>query len=470
MKKMTIEEVYLAAVRSDLKVFVQQAFTTVYPGKALMENWHIDAIIHCLEQAIRGESPRLIINMPPRHLKSFLVSVALPAFIIGNDPSAKIICACYGDELTRTLARDFRRIIESDWYQSVFTEVNVTKFTETEVVTDQGGYRYATSVGGSLTGKGGDFIIIDDPTKPEDALSDKIREKTNEWYKSTLLTRLDDKKHSVLVLVMQRLHVNDLTGYVEEKGGYQKLSLPAIASRNDEIAISDSEFYHRKDGEPLHAEREDLETLERMRDELGSHHFQAQYQQSPETPEGAMFKRKWFKIIERCPQFYEGEFVVSVDAASSTSESANYSAITVLYADQTGYYVIETERGRWDYEGLLDKAKSYVRKYGQQVKFVIEAASNGTALISSLSRSGVICNYYKPRVDKTTRASYVLPAIHKGHVSVLRTDENEAAFEVFMNEVCTFPNGRNDDQVDSLVMALDMGERMFGLSRSSTLI
>ena len=173
--------------------------------------------------------PRLIINLPPRQLKSFIVSVALPAFILGMDPSAKIICISYSDDLAKALARDFKRIIESAWYRTVFPDVRPTKMTESEFVTDQGGTRYATSVGGTLTGRGGDFIIIDDPIKPEEALSDKARQSTNEWYKSTLLSRLDDKAKSVLILVMQRLHVNDLTGFVEASGGFHKLALPAIA-------------------------------------------------------------------------------------------------------------------------------------------------------------------------------------------------------------------------------------------------
>ncbi len=470
MKKITTEEIYLAAVRSDLKVFVQHAFATIYPGKQFMDNWHVDAIIYQLELAIEGKQPRLIINLPPRHLKSFLVSVALPAFILGMDPSAKIICVSYSDELTKTLARDFRRILESDWYQGLFPNVQVTKLTETDVVTDQGGFRYATSVGGSLTGKGADFLIIDDPMKPEDALSDKTREKTNEWFKSTLFSRLEDKKHSVLILVMQRLHVNDLTGFVQSNGNYHKLSLPAISTRHEEVPLNNEDVYYREEGEPLHEERESLATLEETKSQVSPQHFQSQYQQSPETPEGAMFKRRWFNIIDSYPSFDGGEFVVSIDAASSTSESANYSAITVMYAASTGYYVIETERGRWDYEGLLGKAKSYVRKYGARVQFIVEAASNGTALISSLRIHGAICTSYFPKEDKTTRASYVMPAIHGGHVSILRTEDNKTAFKAYMDEVCTFPNSRNDDQVDSLVMSIMMAERMFGLSQRGSLI
>jgi hypothetical protein len=263
------EEAYLAATRCDLRVFLHQAFNVVYPGKAFIDNWHVDAIIHCLERSIEGKTPRLIINLPPRQLKSFITSVVLPAFILGLDATAKIICISYSDELAKTLSRDFKRLVESAWYKTVFPHVRPTKLTEAEFATDQGGSRYSTSVGGTLTGRGGDFIIIDDPIKPEEALSERARNATNDWYRSTLLSRLDDKQRSALIIVMQRLHVNDLTGFVEASGGFHKLSLPAISTQDEEVPVSAHEVYLREEGEPLHKERENLQTLERIRDQIG---------------------------------------------------------------------------------------------------------------------------------------------------------------------------------------------------------
>ena len=264
----------------------------------------------------------MIINLPPRQLKSFIVSSVLPAFILGLDPTAKTICVSYSDELAKALSRDFKRIVESDWYRRVFPEVRPTKMTENEFVTDAGGSRYATSVGGTLTGRGGDFIIIDDPIKPEDAFSDKARASTNEWYRSTLLSRLDDKAKSVLILVMQRLHVNDLTGFVEASGGFHKLSLPAIALRDEHIPLSDHEAYDRLADEVLHEEREDRATLEAIRDQIGSYNFAAQYQQRPETPEGSLIKRKYIQVIGPSHPIRPGGWHwVSIDSALSTSRN-----------------------------------------------------------------------------------------------------------------------------------------------------
>ncbi len=458
--KYSKEEAFLAAIGSDLRVFLRQAFAEIYPGKPFMDNWHIDAIIHCLECSIQGQMPRLIINLPPRHLKSFLVSVVLPAFILGLDPTAKIICISYSDELAKALSRDFKRIVESEWYRKVFANVRPTKMTENEFVTDAGGTRYATSVGGTLTGRGGDFIIIDDPIKPEDALSDKVRQSTNEWYKNTLLSRLDDKEKSVLILVMQRLHVNDLTGFVEAGGGFHKLSLPAIAVRDEDIPLRDGTTYFRREDEPLHEEREAADTLKAIRDQIGSYVFASQYQQSPESPEGGMFKRKWFKIITEPPKFgRDGYWFVSIDTALSTSETADYSAISLVYGNHDGYYVLFAERGRWDYETIKAKASLYVRRLGRDVHFFVEAAGCGISLIHALRKAGLKCFWYFPKDGKSVRAAYALPIIHSGRVHILNREGHNDWVEPYINEFVTFPHGRFDDQVDSLVQLLPWAEK-----------
>lgn len=456
---MSSKEIYLAAVRANLKVFLTQCFTTIYPGKAFLGNWHIDAILYCLEQSIEGKKSRLIINLPPRHLKSFIISVVLPAFILGMDESARIICISYSDELSRALSRDFRRIVESELYRMVFPNVRPTKLTENEFVTDAGGGRYATSVGGTLTGRGGDFILVDDPIKPEDAYSDKARQSVNEWFRSTLLSRLDDKQKSVLIIVMQRLHVNDLTGFVEAGGGFYKLALPALSTCDERIPVSDDEVYLRPAGEALHDERESLEMLEAIRDQIGSYNFASQYQQHPESPEGGMFKREWFQIITKPPIFWRnGHWFVSIDTALSTSETADYSAISLIYADKTGYYILFAERGRWDYEMLRAKVWAYLEKIGREVYFVIEAAGVGISLISTLRKAGLRCFHYTPKDGKQVRAAYALPIIHSRRVHILNKEGENDWVEPYINEFVIFPHGRFDDQVDSLVQLLPWAE------------
>lgn len=453
------QEIYFAAVKADFGVFLQQAFATIYPGKEFQGSWHIDALAYCLDRSIAGTLPRLIINMPPRHLKSFIVSVAFPAYLLGRDPTAKVICISYSDDLARMLSRDFKRIMESEWYPKLFPNVRLAKVTESEIATDQGGSRYATSVGGTLTGRGGDFIIIDDPIKPEDTLSDKARQGTNEWYKSTLLSRLDDKKNSVLILVMQRLHVNDLTGFVEASGGFHKLSFPAFAIRDESIPTSETETYFRKAGEPLHEEREGADVLEKIRDEIGPFNFASQYQQQPETPEGSLIKRKYINVINQLPSTRpDGIYWVSIDSALSTSDTADYSALSFGYSSADGHFVLLAERGRWDYETLLAKAMGYVKRHGRQIFFIVENAGSGISLIQSLRKAQLNVFWSNPKHDKVARAALALPVFLAGRVYLVNKEGGNDWVEPYINELVSFPHGRFDDQVDSLVQALRWAE------------
>jgi hypothetical protein len=170
----TDQDLLRAVLRTDLYAFTQKAFETVVPGVTFSRNWSTQAVTHALERVVRGETTRLIINIPPRHLKSICASVALPAFLLGHDPTKKIISVSYSDDLAVKFSNNCRAIMQSEWYKRTFpqTQIDRTKNTETEFRTTKRGYRLATSVGGTLTGRGGDVIIIDDPIKPQDAQSE----------------------------------------------------------------------------------------------------------------------------------------------------------------------------------------------------------------------------------------------------------------------------------------------------------
>lgn len=465
MKLTKQEMLYLAAVKSDLKTFLRHAFRMTYPNTAFMENWHIESIVYELNLAIKGEQPRLIINLPPRYLKSFIVSVVLPAFILGNDPTAKIICISYSDLLAKTLAAEFKRIVDAEWYRQLFPEVKAVKSTENDFKTDLGGRRYATSVGGSLTGIGGDLIIIDDPIKPDDAYSDLLRKKNNDWYLSTVLSRLDDKQKGILILVMQRLHVDDLTGFIEDKQGYRKISYPAIATQDEDIHLSATETHHRKAGEALHEARESLELLHKIHQDMGLN-FIAQYQQTPEAPEGKIFKQKYIQLLDSNLKIRAtGRRWVSIDAAASTAETADYSAITHGYSNSDGHYVLSSERGHFDYETLKEKAMAYLEKY-EDVTFIVEMASAGISLREWFLKAGVKHIIHHAKYSKETRAHLVVPMFEQKRVFFLNMHGINAWVKPFLNELLSFPYGKNDDQVDSLVQALRWAERTFPSSLS----
>ena len=238
------ERVLRNALKNEFYAFVEKTFQTVCPGQTFWPNWHLEAICHALERVAAGETKRLIILMPPRSLKSICASVALPAWLLGGDPTRRIICVSYSADLAAKHARDCRAVMTAPWYQGVFpsTRLDPTKSAETEFMTTQRGFRLATSTGGTLTGRGGNIMIIDDPMKPADAHSDARRLDLQQWYTNTLLSRLDDKNTGAIVLVMQRLHIDDLAGYLMDQEGWEVLSLPAIADREQGVPTGPARF------------------------------------------------------------------------------------------------------------------------------------------------------------------------------------------------------------------------------------
>src|SRR5271166_288377 len=235
-----------ALLRTNFGAFVHKVFMTLAPGQEFVPAWYLSAIAYLLERVLRGETKRLIINLPPRSLKSITVSVAFPAFLLGHDPTRRIICVSYSADLAKKHSNDFRALIEAPWYRDLFPGTRIgRKDSETEIELTARGFRLATSVGGTLTGRGAEIIIIDDPLKPDDAYSEAKRNAANEWFKNTLLSRLDDKRTRAIVIVMQRVHIDDLTGFVQSlSDDWEVLSLPAIAPIDEDIPISADKIYH----------------------------------------------------------------------------------------------------------------------------------------------------------------------------------------------------------------------------------
>lgn len=263
-------DIFNALIRNKFPFFIQKCCDHLNSGSLYMPNYHIGAIAYSLERCRLLEDKRLIITLPPRSLKSICASIAFPAFILGHDPTQRILCVSYSSELALKHARYFRMVVNSPWYREVFPGMRTAKDTGTEFETTRGGGRLAVSVGGSITGRGGNYIIIDDPSKAEEALSRATRDKVNEYPGHTLYSRLDSKVDGVIVLVMQRLHEEDLAGYLLKQGGWTHLNLPAIATRDERIDLGDGAFHDRKLGDVLHPDREPRQALDEVKNMLGS--------------------------------------------------------------------------------------------------------------------------------------------------------------------------------------------------------
>ena len=322
-----------AMARNDFTTFATKCFETLNPGKTLKSNWHIEAQAFALEQVWHGNTKRLIINLPPRSLKSTLVSIAFPAFLLGHDPTLRIIVISYSASLAAALSNEFRAIVSADWYRKLFpkTKISRTKNNEHEVATTARGFRLATSIDGTLTGRGGDIIILDDPLKTTDAEFESSREQVNDFFHNTVLSRLDDKVKGAIILAMQRIHDEDLTGTLLHKssGEWKVLKFPAIAEEEERIQIGADRFHERRAGDALDAEREPLRVLESLRAGMGPRLFAAQYQQDPIPSGGNVIKPEWIQLYDQLPE-RESPFDVwqSWDTSSGIGGENGYSVCT----------------------------------------------------------------------------------------------------------------------------------------------
>jgi predicted phage terminase large subunit-like protein len=459
-------------LRTDLPAFVRKVFGTVSPGSRYAANWHIEAICHELEKVRRGENRRLIITMPPRHLKSICASVAFSAWMLGHDPACQIICVSYAQELSSKHGNDCRAIMSSEWYQRLFprTKIDDGKNTETEFMTTERGSRLSTSVNGVLTGRGGNVIIIDDPMKPADAMSESARANVLEWYGSTLISRLNDKENDAIIVVMQRLHEDDLVGHLLRAEGWTHLNLPAIAELEQHIEIRPGQVYHRKPGDVLHPERESKVTLDNLKRTMGSAAFAAQYQQSPVPPGGGMIEWNWFGWYD--PDQWHGpkyeadiragkhwnkfdRIVSSWDTAMKATDRSDYSVGAVWGVWCETYYLIDVIRERLEFPALLRKAVDVYKKWehfaDRRAEVVVEDGGSGTALVQNLREYNIRAWPMRSDGDKVMRMSAQSAKIEAGQVFL---PHGAKWLDEFRNEVLAFPDGKHDDQVDSMSQAL----------------
>lgn len=357
------QDVFQALLAEDLLAFSEFSFSVVRPGTRFKPNWHIDAITHKLSEVAKGRVRRLIITLPPRSLKSLCASVALPAWFLGHHPCERVVVVSYSDLLSRSHANDFRRLINDPIYQATFPDMRLDRETDREITTTQRGKRIATSIDGTLTGLGGNLIIIDDPLKLGDAMSEAVRLRVIEWYRSTLLSRGDDKTMTRIVVVMQRVHQNDLIGYLQEQGGFDILNLPAVAQRCQSYELGCGRTYVRKSGELLHPEHEPADVLIELKREMGPIAFSAQYQQSPIPPGGTIIKRRWLNTYDKISSQEGDRIIMSWDIALSEMETGDYSACVVLLARKEVIFVLDVVRGRFPFGRLKETIIELKRRH-----------------------------------------------------------------------------------------------------------
>ena len=444
-----------AILRSDFSAFVEKCFTELNSGTPYRRNWHIEAIACQLERCMRGENKRLIITVPPRSLKSLCASVAFPAFLLGHSPHQRLINLSYSQELGTKLSAGFRQVVKTDWYKRIFPAMGAARDTEAEFETTRGGGRAAISIGSSLTGRGANFIVIDDPMKADEASSRSARDRVNDYYKTTLFSRLDDKQLGVIILVMQRLHEDDLAGQLLKQPGWFHLNLPAIATTKQEIQLSPTRWRIRKEGDVLHPEREPRHVLDRIRHEIGTIPFEAQYQQAPIPTTGNIIRRDWLRYhnIEPSSQSGSGTYLVqSWDTAMKGEQIHDFSVCSTWLKKDGNHYLIDLVRQRCEYPKLLHLVLALHKRYKPDT-VLIEDHGVGTALIQALRSNHQIRSIpIKPESDKETRLATASIYFEQGSVYFPKKAEWLVELE---NELLRFPQVQFDDQVDSVSQYLN---------------
>ncbi|OAN99200.1 hypothetical protein A8B75_19310 [Sphingomonadales bacterium EhC05] len=448
--------------QDDFYTFARLLFPEFSPSDQFAPGWHIQAICYNLQNSFEGKSDRLIVCLPPRSLKTYLVSIAFPAWVLGKQPSAQFICASYSQALAETFSRETLRIMQSARYARVFPnlKLNPKKISATEITTVNNGGRLATSVGGTLTGRGADYFIIDDPLKAEDAHSEVARNACIDWFRNTASSRLNNPKTGRFLLVAQRLHQEDLAGVLEENSDWEKLVLPMIEWEDREVAIGNQNTIKRQSGQILQPSRVGNEELQSIRNLLGTQLFEAQYNQRPLPPGGAIFKDHWLKYNDETIPLRSYDYIIQAwDTAQGTSDSHDYSAVTTWGILGTKFHLLDASRAKKEFSELERYIYKFQRAWNADL-VIIEQANAGLSLWQNITRgrSDHWLQKMSPRLAKETYALQQTPKFERGQIMLPR----EAKWlDTYKKELLSFPHGKHDDFVDSTTLflrAMDTGK------------
>ncbi len=438
--------------------FVIDAFQVANPGETFMDNWHVAFLCQELQQSVYDVSNAqrkqhdLIINIPPRSLKSFIVSVALPAWAWLVHPSMKFISSSYSLSLSTDHNMLSRRIIESEWYKrmaniKLTADQNQKMFFENT----KRGTRLAVSTGGTVTGRGANVIIIDDPVNPAQALSEVERTRANRYFDETLSTRLNRPGIDIFIVVMQRLHEEDLTGWLLKKQStWKHIVIPAELTED----VKPTQLRYNYNDGLFFRERFTLKALDRFRDSLGSYAYAGQYLQTPSPRGGGLIKIDWFRYttLHSLPPDVVWNF--TVDPAYTTKQENDPSAM-MAYTIHNGVMVIRSVVAkRLEMPALMTYLATFVREngYTAQSRIFIEPKASGKSLKQMMvEATGLnVLEDKPPMVDKVSRVNAVAPMMESRGVELIRGPWNDK----FIHECISFPAAKHDDMVDCLVMGL----------------
>lgn len=469
-----------------LKRFTELAWHVIEPSTSFIGNWHLDVMAEHLEAVYRCQINDLLINMPPRHMKSIEVAVMFPAWVWTVEPSLKWLFSSYAQSLSVRDSVKMRRLVSSPWYQERWGNVFALTGDQNEKIkfeNDKTGYRMATSVGGSNTGEGGDILVCDDPHNVEERESDVMREGAIDWWSNVMSTRINNPKKRRRIVVMQRVHEHDLSGHLLDQGGWHHLNLPA-EYEGGKCIVTGCVFHWDKDPrkeerEVLWKERFGKAEIQQLKKDLKEYGAAAQLQQRPAPAEGGILKRHWWKYwchagqedtlpAVRVKQM-DGSYlevravplpwgfdreVQSWDLAFKDLTTSSYVVGQQWGKQGPDCFLKDQVRGQFDFVSTLGAVRAFNQTHKLPSVKVVEDKANGPAIISSLR--GEIPGLIPKGVtgDKHARAAAYTHVVHAGNC-YLPHPQIAPWVETFINECATFPNGEYYDQVDAWSQAMD---------------
>ncbi|CAL7963183.1 Terminase_6C domain-containing protein [Alphaproteobacteria bacterium] len=456
MSSSEVYTIFLKILRCNFKSFLHKVFNTLHPTQTFIDNWHIDLLGEYVQAIREKEVKRLIINMPPRSLKSICVSVALPAWLLGHNPNLKIIVASYSQALSNKHSIDCKSIILSKWYQDCFPDTRLMKGsnTKSKFVTTKHGFRFSTSILGTLTGEGADIIIVDDPHTPLQVLSKLKRERTICWFKQTLMTRLNDRKSGCIIVVMQRLHIADLSSELLQNPDLENqwtlVKIPAIAEESRKIKFAGF-TYHRHAGEYLYPTLWTKKEVEMIKKEVGSYTFSAQYQQAPLSLNFGIIRYAWISRYKNSKKLELDAIYQSWDCAVKMGRYNDYTVCTTWGVINDTYYLLDVYRDRIEYPHLRSLVIGLAEQFKAKI-ILIEDKAAGQQLLQELKALRMSIIPIQPKHDKMTRLILSSPLFEARKIYL---PEAATWLPEFEQELMNFPSTIHDDQIDSTTQFLE---------------
>lgn len=454
---MTEKEIFKQVCQNDFAFYVEHFLKVVEPETKFEWNWHMDLLCHNCEKVYYGEIPNLDINIPPRMLKSIIVSVLFPTWVWIKNPSTKIIGASSTNSLARLFNIKRREIIESPEYQSLWP-IQIKDYMNTVNKFENvfNGFMQSVSVGSSIIGQGADIIISDDLINPTDAFSKTVRSSTWFWYTNTLYKRVQNPSNSRRININQRLHKEDISGNIALKYNFQSLVIPM-----QKTSVQQGTVYYedpRKENEFIQPNRYGEKQKEDEYEALGIYGWSSQMQQSPVPVGGGIIKEEWLNFYSTLPSM--DRIIITADLNFEGKETSDYACFQAWGRCGADKYLLGIVRGKWSYKQTKDNFKDFCSKYPRETRKYIENKANGPALISDLSGevNGLFAwpmdSKYK-KMDKVQRLKLCSNDYEMGRVSL---PEANNLTQKFVEELLSFTeNGSatgNDDMVDTMTTAL----------------